>query len=416
MAKLSIAGGPNMGFEGNAARKYEAPSKPIAEEKEPPTLRNPRSERSSFTEDEELPPTQRNPRPAAEYFAEADEIEQTGVRERKGKAKKQGVATEEEQRLTPTQAKEAFEEEMEIPAAEDSLAKAVSKERLRGSMRKMREKEQAKMEDQKKIREIHEKMLRPPEDILNQGEQFEKSAKEIAERRRGVSLEEAKMLVAHGDQIAEFIEEQLKNAPIGAFALSMDRARDWMSYANNIDLGLHYVRVLGHYRRAVERKNAMLRREVLHRLTELNRYLSIPMNALIEQALIEEDLGYAREQMEMNAKAYAASEIESAAKEIADIPMSVDRVKKFDLVTRPDKLWDDVVVLLPNNKQKLATEYVLALARVNEASRKVDHVAYDKAKAAFDKMSAALQIESRADVLSSTEQRPGEHYENPFSS
>jgi hypothetical protein len=432
MAKLSIAGGPSMNFDGNAARKFEAPPQPV-EDQESLALRKTPAANDIGEEIDLLDETAEKkavnarlqPKMQKMMKGEAKAFKNHQAMEKVEEAARERATNRVRARLGLKPKMDADEAQRKgiIPPGEEEInlddevqEKLDTQTRIRESMGKIRTKQMAKLEEMQRAKEANEQMLRPPEAILEQGTQFEQSTKELAERRRGVSLEEAKMLVPQGDRIAEFIEEQAQKSHIGGFALTMDRSKDWMSYANNIDLGLHYVRVLGHYRSAVEKKNESLRKEVLHRLTGLNRALGIPMNALVEQALEPEDLGYAREQLAIDAKAYAANEIENASKEVAEIPMTVDRVKKFNLVTRPGDLWDSVAAMLPKNKQKLATEYVLALARVNEASRKVDHVGYDKAKDAFDKMSTALQIESRADVLSSTEDRPGEHYENPFSS
>lgn len=339
--------------------------------------------------------------------------------------------------------KQIAQDDIDIPVIDEIHEKEEARKRLRSKVTTALAKEQKKTSELKDAQELalaeqdimtsrirakvglkqlkHPKERReqtldiaPPSSIFEEGEKAGKEMAEIRDRRRDVSLEEARMLVPHGDRIVEFIEAQSQESPMGRFELGKDRAADLFNTADGVDHGIHYVRILGQYKRAVKNGNREVQREALDRLTRINRAFEIPMNALIEQALEKDDLKYVQEQIKMDAQAYAANVIKNASKEVANIPMTVDRVKKFKLVTRASDLWDNVAKMLPEGKENLATDYVLTLARVNEASRSINHVAYDQARSAFDKMSTALQIESRADIQSGTLNRPSEKIVNPF--
>jgi hypothetical protein len=366
MAKLSI-GGPDLRgtpYEGNAARKL-----------------SPREVEDNH-EDEAL------------EIEKAEIVKPTPVSERKRKpVVSQGLNFEDQER-------------------EEALT------RLRKRMGTMKEKEAPKtakaLEQQGEEGDLALSEKRKTEGL---SEAFAETLK----KRRAVSAEEARQLLPHGDRVFELVsqtlagkEEESEGNMAKGIQLAIEVERDELFTGQKYDLASEYVRILAKYRKAVESGDDGVRQKTLEKLTRINRTLGIPLNAEIESNLEKEDLGFAREQMKIDQAQYAAKELEADAKEVADMPMDVERIKKYNLVKRPADLWDNLTTLLPKGKENLATEYVLTLARVNEASRGVNLAAYDKANAALERMNVALGIQGRADIMSETLPRPGEKYENPF--
>jgi hypothetical protein len=265
--------------------------------------------------------------------------------------------------------------------------------------------------------------IEPPPEVMELGPQFE----EAMRLRKTASIEEARQLVKHGDRLWELVDktiaEHMKDgnaAQVGL--LSLDIANNPAMFGKKYDLATDYVRTVAMYRRAAEAKDPEAKHRALMQLERATQDLGLLPNAEIQQHLEREDAEDLNRRIQEAREATAKLESEAsraeAAKTLTELSrefpssMSVDRVKKYNLVKRPADLWDNVRSMVPTDE--LATEYVLALGRVNEASRTVNLEAYDEAKDVLDRMSGALGIQNRADILSETLPRPGEKYENPF--
>lgn len=407
MAKLSISGMSS--FEGNAARKL------------PPR---------QVEQDDEEPITQRLPNASAE---EAEPITQRRGKKLSPKElehelgierEERDLAEDEEEPITqrmPKRAAKAAEEEdlAHVAKIQKMIDDTQASERLRPKMKAAREKLGLKPIEQS----ANAYSIEPPPEVMELGPQFE----EAMRLRKTASIEEARQLVKHGDRLWELVDktiaEHMKDgnaAQVGL--LSLDMANNPAMFGKKYDLATDYVRTVAMYRRAAEAKDPEAKHRALVQLERATQDLGLLPSAEIQQHLEREDAEDLNRRIQEAREATAKLESEAsraeAAKTLTELSrefpssMSVDRVKKYNLVKRPADLWDNVRGMVPTDE--LATEYVLALGRVNEASRTVNLEAYDEAKDVLDRMSGALGIQNRADILSETLPRPGEKYENPF--
>jgi len=373
MAKFGLSSGG--GFEGGAARKLEqTPQEP--------------SGRTYLPRKQTKEPAAAAPEKAEEFFLPLTKEERSRYRAEKSKG-----------------SSKRLREKMETVAESEAAKQAARRELERDTV---------------PAREVY--TIVPPPEVY----EAVKKAHALLEKRRIVSLEEARQLLPHGDRTWQLInkklEEEADTSSLGAYAIASELGPDPKLTGRNYDLASEYLRELGRYRRLVDLKDNAGRREALQKMMRMSHGLGVVTNAEVQQYLEPEDILHIQEQIDTDTKAYTANELKNLSKELASLPMSVEHVKNQGgskekpqpLVKRAEEIWDLVADSLPEEDRGLATEYVFALARVNQASRAVDAKAYERAWSTFAKMNAALGIEGNALIQSEILPRPAEEYRNPF--
>lgn len=393
MAKLSIAG-PS--FEGNAARKIP-PRKIEVDEDQRDTIPMPEP-----AADEEEPITQRRPR----QLTPAELEHELGIEKQQRE-----IEEEEQAHVASLQDKIAGGRKARLEDAE-----ADTRQRRAALANKWTAKDAKARAAQDEAEQVTLKKNRSAEAV--QGTAFAEVFAATLEKNRVASLEECeRLLPVGGDRIFSMISNRLNENMASGIQLAIEVQNDQLFAGQKYDLATEYVRIMAKYRKAVESKNKDIQQKTLEQLTRINRTLGIPLNAEFESHLEKEDLGYAKEQMEIDQRAFVANELEIAAKVKPTMPMSVEILEKQQLVRDPASLWHSIYneeKLVPGNKSELVTEFILSLGRVNKASRAVNHAAYVKEYERFQNMRAALGLENDSSISSRIEPEPAEKYENPF--
>lgn len=331
------------------------------------------------------------------------------------------VPTPEEQssvRRIKNRKAEPADTDIDIPVIDEVEEKRASSARLKPKMARVIAKERIEREEEQKIRNLREQLIRPPEGILEGGQELGENLQKTMERRKQVSIEEARQLLPHGDRVWELVDGILKNDSVRGMSLAVTEEKEFQFDGRRYDLATQYVRMLARYRKAADKGDVEVRKEALHQLTGLNRSLGIPLNAEIEQHLEKEDLGYAKEQIEIDELAWRARELHPILEGGHSSPMDIASVEKHAFVKNPHDMWEWLVrrePRVPAKDAQMITEYILQLARVNQAARLVDAKAYDEAWGKFSKMSEVLGLSGNAEIQKETLDRPADKYENPWS-